>query len=65
LNQYIIEYTRDDMPEGYVSKAIKYAKDEKAAIAFLSKTRPDKQGFFRLKRGGLAKLKSITKEEKK
>ena len=53
------------MPKGYVSRAIKYAKDEKAAIAFLSKTRPDKQGFFRLKRGGLAKLKSITKEEKK
>jgi hypothetical protein len=48
------------MPEGYVGRAIKYASDEASAIKFLG-TKPDRNGFFRLKRGGIGKIKSITK----
>jgi len=60
MHQYEIEYTRNDMPEGYVGRAIKYASDESSAINFLG-TKPDRNGFFRLKRGGIGKIKSITK----
>lgn len=62
MPRYLIEYTREDMPEGYIGKALKYGRDEKEAVSFLCKTKPDKSGLFRMKRGGLAKLKSITKQ---
>jgi len=48
------------MPEDYVGRSIKYASDESSAIKFLG-TKPDRNGFFRLKRGGIGKIKSITK----
>jgi len=60
MHQYEIEYTRNDMPEDYVGRSIKYASDEASAIKFLG-TNPDRNGFFRLKRGGIGKIKSITK----
>lgn len=48
------------MPEGYVGKAIKHAQGEPEAMKFIG-TRPDRNGFFRLKRGGIGKIKSITR----
>ena len=60
IYQYRIEYTRSDMPEDYVARSVKYAKDEATAVRFLG-GKPDKQGFFRLKKGGMGKMKSITK----
>jgi len=48
------------MPEDYVARPVKYAKDEASAVRFLG-SKPDKQGFFRLKKGGMGKIKSITK----
>ncbi len=61
MPQYEIKYTRADMPEGYVGTAFKHARDEKEAMKYVG-SRVDKQGFFKLKRGGIAKLKSITEQ---
>lgn len=60
IHQYRIEYTRSDMPEGYVARPVKYAKDEATAVRFLG-SKPDKQGHFRLKKGGIGKIQSVTK----
>lgn len=60
MNRYRIEYTMNDMPDGYIARSTKYARDEKEAMKYVG-TKPDKAGSFRLKRGGIAKLKSITK----
>ena len=35
---------------------------EKEAVKFLG-SKPDKRGYFRMKRGGIAQIKSITKIE--
>jgi len=59
MKQYRIRYVRQDMPEGYVSSVVKYARDEKEAIKHLGGSKPDKAGFFRMKRGGVAQIKSI------
>ena len=48
------------MPEGYIGSAVKHARDEKEAMNYIG-SRPDKKGFFRLKRGGVAELISINK----
>ena len=50
----------EGMPEGYVARPIKYARDEKEAMKYIG-TKPDKAGSFRLKRGGVGRIKSITK----
>lgn len=60
MHQYKIEYSMNDMPEGYVARCVKYARDEKEALKHIG-TKPDKSGSFRLKRGGIAHLKTITK----
>ncbi len=57
--QYEIRYTRDDMPEGYIGRAVKYARDEQEAIKCFCGSKPDKLGYFRMKRGGRGKLESI------
>ena len=49
------------MPEGYIASTVKHARDEKEAMKHLGGSKPDKRGYFRMKRGGIAKLKSITK----
>ena len=61
MHQYRIEYIRSDMPEGYIASAVKHARDEKEAMKHLGGSKPDKRGYFRMKRGGIARLKSITK----
>ena len=60
MHQYRIQYRRTDMPEGYIGCAVKHARDEKEAMKYIG-SRPDKKGFFRLKRGGVAELISINK----
>ncbi len=60
MHRYRIEYIMDDMPKGYVASSVKYARDDKEAMKYIG-TKPDKAGSFRLKRGGIARLKSITK----
>jgi hypothetical protein len=60
MNPYRITYTRDDMPKGYIGSAVKHARDEKEALKHFCGTKPDKDGIFRMKRGGIGKLKSIT-----
>ena len=62
MHPYRIEYIRDDMPTGYIGKSVKHARDEKEAVKFLG-SKPDKRGYFRMKRGGIAQIKSITKTE--
>jgi hypothetical protein len=59
MKQYRIRYVRQDMPEGYVSSVVKYARDDKEALKHLGGSKPDKNGFFRMKRGGVAQIKSI------
>jgi hypothetical protein len=51
------------MPEGYVSSVVKYARDEKEAIKHLGGSKPDKKGYFRMKRGGIAQIQSINTEK--
>jgi len=63
MNQYRIRYVRQDMPEGYVSSVVKYARDEKEAIRHLGGSKPDKKGYFRMKRGGIAQIQSINTEK--
>lgn len=60
MHQYRIQYRRTDMPEGYIGRAVKHARDEKEAMKYIG-SKPDKKGFFRLKRGGVAELISINK----
>ena len=60
MHQYRIQYRRTDMPEGYIGSAVKHARDEKEAMKYIG-SKPDKKGFFRLKRGGVAELISINK----
>ena len=48
------------MPDDYIGVSVKYARDEKEAVKYIG-TKPDKNGFFRFKRGGTGKIKSITR----
>jgi hypothetical protein len=43
----------------FQGSAVKYARDEKEALKHFCGSRPDKSGFFRMKRGGVAKLITI------
>lgn len=61
MNLYRITYTRSDMP-GYVGSTLKYASNEKDVFKYLG-SKPDKKGYFRLKRGGVAQLKDIKIEK--
>ena len=63
MNQYRIKYITNDMPDGYIASVVKYDRDEKEALGHFCGTKPDKKGFFRMKRGGVAKLESVTIEE--
>jgi len=47
---------------GYVGSTLKYASSEKDVFKYLG-SKPDKKGYFRLKRGGVALLKDIKIEK--
>ena len=50
------------MPDGFVAFYIKYAKDEKTALSYIIKAKPDATGIVVFKRGGSGKLISIERE---
>lgn len=37
MNQYEITYSMNDMPEGYVGRTSKWARDEKSALKYILK----------------------------
>lgn len=47
------------MAADYIGSALKYANDEYQALKYLG-SKPDKNGYFRMKRGGVAKIKDIS-----
>ena len=54
-----IRYEQVDMPEGFVSKAIKYAHTEKEALKLFAPKRPDKNGWTQTKRKAHVRIISI------
>jgi len=47
----------------FQGSSVKYARDEKEALKHFCGSKPDKSGFFRMKRGGIAKLVSVEVEK--
>ena len=62
MNKYIINYSRDDMDKDYIGTTAKWAKDEKTALSYILKKRPEKSGLCVFKRGGTGKILSISKQ---
>lgn len=63
MNQYEIRCTLNDMPEGYIGSASKWAKDEKAALKYLLKKAPSKNGLCTFKKGSIGKILSVEKKQ--
>jgi hypothetical protein len=63
MNQYEITYSMNDMPEGYVGRTSKWARDEKSALKYILKKAPDKKGFCVFKRGATGQILSIKQLE--
>ena len=63
MNQYEIKYTMNNMPDGYVGRTCKWARDEKSALKYILKKAPDKNGFCTFKRGSTGKILSIKQLE--
>jgi hypothetical protein len=53
----------NDMPDGYVGRTSKWARDEKSALKYILKKAPDKNGFCTFKRGSTGKILSIKQLE--
>ena len=47
------------MPKGYIGSSLKYASTEQDALKHLG-SKPDKNGFMRFKKGGIARIKNIS-----
>lgn len=62
MKPYRITYNRNDMPN-FQGSVVKYARDEKEALKHFCGSKPDKTGFFRMKRGGIGKLISVEVEK--
>ena len=63
MNPYRIRYTIQGMPDGYIGNSIKYARDEAEALKHFCGTKPDKKGFFRMKRGGVGRILEVKVDE--
>lgn len=63
MNQYEITYSMKDMPEGYVGRTSKWARDERSALKCILKKAPDKKGFCVFKRGSTGQILSIKQLE--
>lgn len=59
MRQYEILYTNFDMPSGYISKAYKWAHNEKEATRLITRKAPDRNGICLLKRGSSAKILEV------
>ena len=53
----------NDMPEGYIGSASKWAKDEKVALKYLLKKAPSKNGLCTFKKGSIGKILSVEKKQ--
>ena len=60
MNKYKIKYKHHDMPEDYIGSAEKWARDEKQALSYMCKSKPDKQGFCTTKKGASITILSVT-----
>jgi hypothetical protein len=63
MNQYEITYSMNDMPEGYVGRTSKWARDEKSALKYILKKAPEKSGRCVFKRGSTGQILSIKQLE--
>lgn len=63
MNQYEIKYTMNDMPDGYVGRTCKWARDEKSALNYILKKIPDRAGRCVFKRGSTGQILSIKQLE--
>ena len=59
MNLYRIKYKHGDMPDDYVGSTEKWANDEKKAVGYLCKSRPDKQGNCQSKKGARITILSV------
>jgi len=53
----------NDMPDDYVGRTSKWARDEKSALKHILKKVPDKKGFCVFKRGATGQILSIEQQE--
>ena len=58
-NRYEIKYKHCDMPSEYVGKTIKWANDEKKALSFLCRGKPNKDGMCLTKKGAIIQIIEI------
>lgn len=59
MNLYKIKYKHWGMPEDYVGCTEKWAHDQKQAVGYLCKGRPDKQGNCTTKKNATLTILSI------
>ena len=62
MNQYKIDYSREDMSDNYIGSTLKWGRDDKDALMTILKKRPEKNGICVFKRGGTGKILSIKKQ---
>ena len=59
MNLYKIRYKHRDMPPDYVGFADKWAHDEKQAVSYVCRNRPDKQGNCTTKKNASITILSV------
>lgn len=59
MNQYLIKYSRMDMPENYIGSTLKWARTKNDAVKLILKKLPDSNGGCVFKRGGMGKIISV------
>jgi hypothetical protein len=65
MNQYLIKYTREDMPGDYIGTTVKWARSENEAVKIILQKLPDMKRGCVFKRGGTGKIISIEQLEQK
>lgn len=63
MNQYLIKYSRMDMPDDYIGSTFKWARTQNDAVKLILKKLPDSKGTCIFKRGGMGKIISIEQIE--
>jgi hypothetical protein len=58
MQEYIITYSRNDV-KGQVMQVTKWAHDEKTALSYILKKRPNRDGSCSFKRGGSGQIISV------
>lgn len=60
MRVYRIEYRHHDMPKDYISRVEKFARDEREAVSYICKGKPDKSGLCITKKGAQITILSVT-----